>query len=113
MLQGIVAIGPSPNSSMNAGASERQGHDKTAASALHHFAAGLTAMAACDSPYQRQAQFGSSRLAGACRAIERPEDVLKFRRGYAGTIVPDGDDRRLGAARGFHVGGRGAMAARV
>src|ERR1700683_5219487 len=94
-------------------ASERQGHDKTAACALQTFAAGLAAMAACDSPYQRQAQSGSSRLAGACRAIKRAEDVLKFRRGHAGTIVPDGNDRRVGAARDLHVGRRGAVAARV
>ena len=36
------------------GASERQGHDKTAASARHNFAVRFAAMAACDLPYQRK-----------------------------------------------------------
>jgi hypothetical protein len=33
----------------------RQGHDKTAAPALHDFAARIAAVAARDLPYQRQA----------------------------------------------------------
>src|ERR1700722_10281273 len=93
--------------------SRRQGHDKTAASALRNFAARIAAVAARDLPYQCQAQSGSGGLAGDLRAMERPEDVLKFGRLYTWTAVPDGDDRGVGSVRDFHMGGGCAMTARI